>query len=85
MVGGGFLLTDSLHRFSGEKPDELHEILVCRRSAHSEIGWRSLYFALCLFIYLFIICLFIACLYVCFLITLRELELFVTSCINYVV
>ena len=35
------------------------------------------------FIYLFIMCLFVACLYVCFLITLREL--FVGSCIKYVV
>ena len=81
--GGGFLLKDSFRRFSGEKPGGLHEILVCRGSPHGEIELRSLCFALCLFIYLFVICLFIACLYVCFLITL--MELFVASCINYVV
>ena len=73
MVGGGFLLTYSFRRFSGEKPRELHEILVCGGSPHGDIGWRSLCFVLCLFIYLFIIYLFIACLYICFLITLREL------------
>ena len=83
MVAGGFLLTDSFHRFSGEKPGELHKILVCGGSPQGKIGWKSLCFALCLCIYLFIICFFIACLYVCFLITLREL--FVASCINYVV
>ena len=82
LVGDGFLLTDSFHRFSGENPAALHEILVCGGSPHGEIGWRNLCFALCLFIYLFIICLFIVCLHVCFLITLREL--FVGSCINYV-
>ena len=83
MVRGGFLLTDSFYRFSGEKPGELLKILVCEGSPHGEIRWRSLCCALCLFIYLFIICLFIACLYVCSLITLRGL--FVASCINYVV
>ena len=83
MVGGGVLLTDSFHRLSGEKPGELDKILVCGGSPHGEIGWRSLCFTLCLFIYLFIICLFIACLYVCFLITLRKL--FVASCISSVV
>ena len=82
LVRGWFLLTDSFHRFSGEKPGGLHEVLVYRGSPQGEIKWRSLCFALCLFIYLFIIYLFIACLYVCFLITLREL--FVSSCINYV-
>ena len=75
MVGSGFLLADSFQRFLSEKPGELHEVLVCGRSLHREIGWRSLYFVLSLFIYLLIICLFIACLCVCFLITLRE-ELF---------
>ena len=80
---GGFLLADSFHRFSAEKPGELHEILVCGGSPHGEIGWRSLCFRLCLFICLFITCLFITCLYVCFLITLRKL--FVASCISYVV
>ena len=83
MVGCGFLLTDSFHRFSGEKPGELHKILICGGSPQGKIGWRSLCFALCLCVYLFIICFFIACLYVRFLITLREL--FVASCINYVV
>ena len=85
MVGGGFLLTDSLHRFSGEKPDELHEILVAEDLRTVKLGGeacilRCVYLFICL-----IICLFIACLYVCFLITSRELELFVTSCISYVV
>ena len=83
LVGGEFLLTDSFQKFSSEKPDGLHEILVCGRTPHGEIGWRSLCFAQCLFIYLFSMYLFIACLYVCFLITLREL--FVGSYINYVV
>ena len=54
LAGGGFLLTDSFHRFSSEKPDGLHEILVCGGCPHGKIGWRSLRFALCLFIYLFI-------------------------------
>ena len=63
MVGGGFLLTDSFYRFSGEKPGELLEILVCRGSPHGEIGWKSLCFALYLFIcllfvYLLLICIF---------------------------
>ena len=62
MVGCGFLMTDSFHRFSGEKPGELHKILVCGGSPQGKIGWRSLCFALCLCIYLFIICFFIACL-----------------------
>ena len=83
MVGGQFLLTDNFHRFSGEKSGELHKILVCGGSPPGEIGRSSLCFALCLFIYLFIICLCIACLYVSFLITFGEL--FVASCINYVV
>ena len=78
-----FLLMDGFHRFSSEKSDGLHEILVCGESPHGEIGWRSLCFALCLIIYLFIMRLFIAGLYVCFLITLREL--FFGSGINYVV
>ena len=79
--GCGFPLTENFHIFSGEKPCGLHEVLVCGGSLHGEIGRRSLYFALCLFIYLFIICLFIACSYVCFLITLREL--YVGSYTNY--
>ena len=83
LVGGEFLLTDSFQKFSSEKPDGLHESLVCRRTPHGEIGWRSLCFAQCLFIYLFIMYFFITCLYVGFLITLREL--FVGSYINYVV
>ena len=74
-------MTNSLHRFSGEISGGLHEILVCGESPHGEIGWRSLCFALPLFIFLFINCLFIACLYDRFLITLREL--FVGLCINY--
>ena len=56
---------------------------VCRGSPHGEIGWRSLCFLLCLFIYLFIICLFIVCLCVCFLIIFKGLV--VGSCINYLV
>ena len=72
MLGGGFPLADSFQRFLSEKPGGLHEVLVCGRSLHREIGWRSLYFVVSLFIYLLIICLFIAGLCVCFLITLRE-------------
>ena len=83
LVGGGFLLTDSFHRFSSEKSRGLHKVLVCGGSPHGKIGWRSLCFALCLFIYLSIMLLFVACLYVFFLIALREL--FIGSCINYVV
>ena len=41
LVGGGFLLADSFRRFSGEKPG----------GVHGKIGWRSLHFALSLFIY----------------------------------
>ena len=74
---GGF------HGISGEHPVGLHEILVCRGSLHGEIGWRSFYFVLHLFIYLFIICLFIVCLCVYFLIIFKELV--VGSWINYVV
>ena len=59
MVEGGFLLTDSFHRLSGEKPGELHENLVCRGLPHGEIGCRGLCFAYCLFLYLFIACLLI--------------------------
>ena len=54
LVGGEFLLTDNFQKFSSEKPDGLHEILVCGRTPHGEIGWRSLCFAQCLFIYLFV-------------------------------
>ena len=72
LVRGGFLFVDSLQRLSGEKPGGLHEILVCGGSPHGEIEWRSLYFVLSLFTYLFIICLFIVCLCFCFLITLTE-------------
>ena len=63
MVGGRFLLKDSFHRFSGEKPGELHEIFFCGGFPHGEIEWRSLCFALCLFIYLFIYCLFVCLLF----------------------
>ena len=80
LVGGGFLLADSFHRFSGEKPGGLHKISVCGRSPYGEIEWRSLCFTLFLFFYLFIICLFIVFLCVCFFFTLREL--FIGSCIN---
>ena len=72
LAGGRFVLADSFRRFSGGKPGWLHKVLVCGGSPHGEIGWRSLYFVLSLFIYFFFICLFIACLCVCFLITLRE-------------
>ena len=41
---GGVLLMDSFHRFSGEKPDGLHQILVCGESPHGEIGWRRFCF-----------------------------------------
>ena len=51
MVGGGFLLTDSFHRFSGEKSGELQEILVCA---------VFIYLFVC---YLFIYCLFVCLLF----------------------
>ena len=83
-VGRGVLLADSFHRFSSEHPRGCTKSRqFCRRSLHGEIGWRSLCFALYLFICLFIICLFIACLCVCFLIIFKRLV--VASCINYVV
>ena len=82
LVGGGFLLTDSFHRFLNEKPGGLHENLVCRGSLHDEIGWRSLCFAQCLFICLLFVYLLLVSMFA-FLITLREL--FVGSCISFVV
>ena len=54
MVGYGFLLEDSFHRYSGKSSEGLRELSVGGGSPHGEIGRRSLYFALCLFIYLFI-------------------------------
>ena len=51
LVKGGFLLADSLHRFSDKKPGRMHVISVWRVSRYGEI---SLCFALCLFVYLFI-------------------------------
>ena len=63
LVGDGFLLTDNFHRFFGEKPGGLHEISVCGRSPHSEIGWRSLCFALCLFICFFFVYLLVVCMF----------------------
>ena len=76
LVLGGFLFMDSFHRFEkpGKKPGGLHKILACRGSPHKEIGWRSLYFVLCLFI---------NSLCVCFLFTLKER--FVELYISYVV
>ena len=65
-------MADSFQGILGEKAGGLHEISVCGETPHGEIGWRSLCFALCLFIYVFIICLFIACLCVCFLFTFTE-------------
>ena len=79
LVGGWFLLTDSFHRFSGEKPSGLHEVQFTEDLRKVKLSGEAC--VLCC-VYLFIIYLFIACLYVCFLITLREL--FVGSCINYV-
>ena len=72
--GGGFLLVDSFHRFLGEIPGGLHEILVCGGSPHGEIVFCAVS------IYSFIICLFIVCLCVCFLIIFKQL--FVGSYIN---
>ena len=47
MVGGGFLLTDSFHRFSGEKSGELQEILVCAVFIYLFVYYLFIY---CLFI-----------------------------------
>ena len=58
-------------------------ISVCRVSGYREIGWDSLCFALYLFVYLFSNCLFIYFCCVCFLFPLREL--FIESCISYMV
>ena len=59
--GSGFLLVDSFHRFLGEIPGGLHEILVCGGSPHGEIVFCVVS------IYLFIYYLFIYCLFVCLL------------------
>ena len=60
-VTGGVLLADIFHKFLGETLGGLCEISVYGGSPHGEIGWRSMCFALCLIIYLFIICSFIVC------------------------
>ena len=43
LVVGGFLLTDSFHRFLSEKPGGLHEILVCGSCllVHASVMWFS--------------------------------------------
>ena len=72
--GGGVLLADSFHRFSGEHPGGLHKISIVlptisargnwmEKLVFCAIGWRSLCFALYLFVYY----LFIHCLFVCLL------------------
>ena len=63
LAGGGFLLTNSFHRFLSEKPGGLHEILVCGGSPPGEIGWRSLRFALYLFICLLCVYLLLVCMF----------------------
>ena len=79
LVGGGFLLTDSFHRFSAEKPVGYTKFQFAEDLCTVKLGGEACVLRC---VYLFI-CLFIACLYVCFLITLRKL--FVASCISSVV
>ena len=51
MARNGFLLVDSFHIFLSKTPGGLNKISIFVGSLHGEIGWRSLCFALCLFVY----------------------------------
>ena len=72
-VTGGFLLEDIFPKFLSEALGGLREISVYGGSPHGENGWRSMCFALCLFIYLFIICSFIVCVSAFYLLLRRRL------------